>query len=507
MPTVSVVPDSTNSGASNFTITGGANAHTVLSDNSDASYVQKSNSVTGTATLQVGFGTTTIGANEQVRRVRLVSRVRTDNANGRMDLMLGTRVGGLTYFYTGYAVRGSTGGVATAVTGAWFTASPDGASWDQSRIDGLRAQVIEYKDTTDRGYVYEFDIDVDKATRPTVSVSAPTGTITTTSTPDVEWAYTDPDAADPQAFYEVRVFTSAQYGAGGFNAETSTATWESGQVASSEAGVAIGELLLSGTYRAYVRVAKSVNGQPFWSTFQYSQFTLTLTPPPTVTVSAAWSASEGKATLTLQGGAPGGGFTSQYFEVQRSNDSGVTWLLLREGTDITPDGTYAATVLDYEAPRGLTVRYRARSVGVSGENRIPSAWSSVVPQVLVTNDGTWWLKAITAPALNVGSLRVVGSLPITVEEPNSVFRPLGANRPLVVAGVLQGEDGSVEIVTKGETEWGSVEAVLTHQGALLLQDPTGRQKYIRITSRGWDESYSAGRIIRTASVDFVEVDG
>lgn len=507
MPTTVVSPDGTNSGAANFTITGAANAHTALSDNSDASYVQKSNSVTGTATLQVGFGTTTISATSLVRRVRLRGRVRTDNANGKIDLMIGTRVNGVTSFFSGYAVRGSTGGVATDVTGAWFTASPDGASWDQVRIDALRAQVIEYRDTTDRGYVYELDIDVDTATQPTVSVTAPTGTVTTTASPDVAWTYTDPDAADPQAYYEVRVFTAAQYGVGGFDAATSTATWESGQVASTEAGVTIGALLLSGTYRAYVRLAKSINSQPFWSTWAYSQFTVSLTPPPVVSVNAAWSASEGKATLTLTGGAAGGSYTSQFFEVQRSDDAGVTWALVRNGTGLAPNGSYVATALDYEAPRGVTVRYRARSVGVIGEFQIPSAWSGTIPQVLVTNDGTWWLKAVASPSLNVGSLRVQKALSVKVEEPLTVFRPIGSSKPIVVAGVIGGQDGSIEIVTNGDTEWDAVEAILLHQGTLLMQDPTGRQKYIRVTSRSWDESYSASRIVRTASVDFVEVDG
>lgn len=506
MPTVTVRPDGTNSGAASFTITGAATAHAALSDNSDASLVRKNNAVTGTATLQLGFGTTTLGASERVRRVRLRGRIKTDTASGKVDLMVGTRVSGVNYFFTGFAVRGTFASI-TDVTGAWFTSSPDGATWDQGRIDALRSQVIEYRDTTDRGYVYELYIDVDKATQSTTAVTAPTGTVTTTASPDVEWTYTDPDATDPQSYYEVRVFTAAQYGAGGFDPATSTATWESGQVSSSEAGAGIGALLLSGTYRAYVRLAKAVNGQPFWSTWAFSQFVLTLTPPPTVTVAAAWSSSEGKATLTLQGGVPGGAYTSQHFEVERSDDGGVVWSAIREGGSIAPNGSYAATVLDYEAPRGVTVRYRARSVGVAGENRIPSAWSSVIPQVLVTNDGTWWLKSIDEPSLNVGSLRVIGPLSVSVEEPNTVFRPIGADRPIVVAGVIGGQDGGLEIVTNGETEWGDVEAIVLHQGVLLLQDPTGRQKYIRVTSRSWEEAFSAGRIVRTASVDFVEVDG
>jgi len=503
---VTVRPDAVSTGASNFTVTGAANAAAATNDDSDATYVRKSSAVSGTQTLSLTFGTTTIAADERVRRVRLRARVETDNANGKMDLMLGTRVSGQTYYFTGYAVRGAVGvSVPVDVTGAWFSASPDGAAWDQTRIDALRGQYIEYKDSSDIGYVYELYIDVDVASQPTLNVTAPTGTITSSATPEVQWTYTDPDAADPQGFYQIKVFTSAQYGAGGFDPATSDATWTSGIVGSSELGAAIAEPLLSGTYRAYVRVAKAINGEPFWSDWDYEQFTLSLTPPPTVTVDAAWSATEGKATLTLTGDAAGGSYTSQYFQVQRSDDSGVTWALLRDGDDIAVSGSYTATVTDYEAPRGLTVRYRARSIGVSGEERIPSAWSTAIPQVLVTNDGTWWLKAVADPTLNVGSLIATGELTRRIEEPNTVFRVLGRSLPIVVAGLIGGVDGQLRLTALNDTQWDAIEDVLSHQGTLLVQDPLGRQNYIRIVTRSWVERYAAGRIVRDITADYVQV--
>ena len=502
MPVVTVRPDGVSTGAANFTVTGAANAAAATNDNSDASLVRKSSAVSGTQILALNFGTTTITSSQRVKRVRLRARVQTDNANGRMDLMLGTRVSGVSYFYTGFAVRGTV--AIGEVTGAWFSSSPDGATWDQARIDAVRSQFIEYRDSADRGYVYELYIDVDVASQPTISVSAPTGTITTSATPEVQWAYTDPDAADPQAFYEIKVYTAAQYGAGGFSADTSTPTWTSGIVPSSELGALVADPLLSGTYRAYVRVAKAVNGQPFWSAWGNSQFVLNLTPPPTVAITAAWSASEGKATLNLTGGNPSG-FASQFFQVQRSDDGGTTWAYIRNGTQITASGTFTAQVLDYEAPRGLTVRYRARSIGISGEERIPSAWSAVVPQVLVTNDGTWWLKAVSAPSLNVGSLSATGELSRTVEEPLTVFRPLGQNLPIVVSGLIGGVDGQMRLTTTTSSNWDAVEAVLNHQGTLLVQDPLGRQQYIRIVNRAWVERYAAGRVVRDITADYVEV--
>ena len=68
-------------------------------------------------------------------------------------------------------------------------------------------------------------------------------------------------------------------------------------------------------------------------------------------------------------------------------------------------------------------------------------------QVYVVSDETWWFKAISKPSINIGSIRVLAQLDTNIEEPNTVFRPLGESRPLVVAGPIQGEDGIYQIKT------------------------------------------------------------
>jgi hypothetical protein len=50
---------------------------------------------------------------------------------------------------------------------------------------------------------------------------------------------------------------------------------------------------------------------------------------------------------------------------------------------------------------------------------------------------------------------------------------------------LQGEDGAYNIKTVTETEWDNIYPLVTHQGKLLVQDPFGNQKWIRITDRKW----------------------
>lgn len=504
MAVTTVVPNATASGASLYAITGGsASEHAALSDGSDSTYIMKESAVVGPASLILDFGTTSISSSQRIKRVRLRARCSTPTAVGKINVYLGSRIDNANYFYSGLAIRGENTS-ATTFTGPYFNSAPNGTAWDQESINGLRAKVEEYKDSTDIGKIYELYIDVDIAAQPTVTVSAPTSTITSTAAPDVTWAYADTDN-ETQAFYQIKVFSSTEYGAGGFSAGTSTATWNSGEIASSDQTAVVGTLLRPATYRAYVRVAKSINGSPFWSDWAYSQFTISYTAPTVPTMVVAWSDTLGRASFTLTGAAPTG-YSSQYYEVQRSDDTGVTYNYIRNGVDLIPNASYVATTSDYEAPRDTTAYYRCRAVGIdSNSNEFPSAWGTV-QQVLITNDDTWWFKAVGDATLNQGSVRVLKEINVAIDEPNTVFRPLGAERPKVVSGPLQGEDGGYAIKTVTETEWDNIYPLITHQGTILVQDPFANQKYIRILSREWSAETVSGNIYRDISLRYVEVE-
>jgi hypothetical protein len=503
MAITTVRPNATPSGTGLFTITGGsATPHAALSDDSDATFITKSTSVVGQANILFDFGTTTITSSQRVKRCRIRARALTPTSAGKINVALGTRTDNQNFFHSPLAIRGEH--VATTFVGPWFTGSPSGQDWNQDSINGLRARVTEYNDTGALGNVYELFIDVDKASQPSVTVSAPTSTITNTAAPDVTWAFSDTDG-ETQAYYQIKIFTAAQYGAGGFDPVTSVATWDSGEIASSDTTAVVGDLLLVGTYRAYVRVAKEVNGTPFWSAYAFSSFVLNFTPPAVPTFNAVWDSSLGYTTITITG-TGSAGFVSQYYQVQRSDDGGTTYRFIRNGDEV-PAISNAATILDYEAPRGIEVLYRVRAVGIDSSSiEFPSAYSAT-RTILITNDGTWWLKAITNPSVNLGSVRVLAQLDTTIEEPNTVFRPLGSDRPKVVSGPLQGEDGIYSIKTVSETEWDSLYPVMTHQGTLLVQDPYGKQKFVRITARTFAaESKNEGVIYRDIDLAYVEVD-
>lgn len=503
MAVTTLRPNATAVGGSLYTVTGAGTLEAALSDTNDGSYVMKTSSIVGSAEAIFDFGTTTITSSQRVKRVRIRSRCSTPSDIGKINTYLGARISNANYFYSGLAVRGTVAS-ATTFVGPWFNSAPNGDSWNQASVNGMRVKIEEYNDSSDIGKVYELYVDVDVAAQPTVTVSAPSGTVTSSAAPDVTWTYSDTDN-ETQAYYQMKVFSAAQYSASGFNATTSTATYDSGEVASADQTSVVGTLLLPASYRVYIRVAKSINGAPFWSAYAFTSFTISYTAPTIPTMAVAWSSSLGKASFTLTG-ASAGSYSSQYFVVERSDDAGVTYNEVRDSGNITPSGSYVGTTVDYEAPRLVTVYYRCRSVGVdANSNEFPSAYSTI-QQVLITNDETWWLKCITDPTLNKGSVRVLKEISVKVIEPNTVFRPLGASRPIVVSGPIQGEDGGYNIKTVTETEWDSILPLLNHQGTLLAQDPFGNQKYIRIVNREWSAETQSGNIYRDINITYVEVD-
>lgn len=500
--TVTLVrPDATPTGASNVAITGGAGSvDACLSDNSDATYITKD--VTGSGTVTVAFGTTTLTSTVRVKQVRIRSKVLCPTAASRLRVTPICRIDGVNY--TGAAQTFSGEYVLGEYAGAYFTTAPDGSAWDQDRIDGLRAQIADLATGADLSNVYELFFDIETTARPTVTVSNPAGTITLTSKPECSWSYADADGSD-QDYYRVRVFTDAEYGAGGFDPGTSECVWDSGEVASTDNTVTIDEHLLDDTYRAYVKVAKTVSGMTFWSDWAYSGFVLNTTPPTVPTVSTTFDAVNNRVEVTVTGASISGVFDSQVFQIQRSDDAGVTWADIVGGTAVVVGGSSSSVLYDYAAPRGETAHHRARAIGTLAGDEVASAWSAA-DTVAVTNDGTWWVKAVTNPTLNMGGLIVPGGFGGTAVEQAGVFRPLGRAGAVVVSAGMQAEDGQMTWKAIGLDDFDAAWALARHLGTLLVQTPEPRQRLIRVTSRSYTRTGRMSLSVNDISVDFVGVD-
>ena len=225
MATYTLRPNANWNNASAFTISGGAGSvHAALSDDSDTTYITRT-STTVPASYEAEFGTTTLSASEKIVYVNLRAKISVGTA-GIAQLSLGviSDRNGRTVSYSVPYTKQNTFAMATVDTALKLTASPTGEAWSQTAIDNLVVKFTDNATTSgDRSSVFELYVDVVTTAQPTVTVTAPSGTITDTTFPSVTWTYADTDG-DPQSAYEIKVFDSTTYGSGSFSADTSTPT-------------------------------------------------------------------------------------------------------------------------------------------------------------------------------------------------------------------------------------------------------------------------------------------
>jgi hypothetical protein len=257
----------------------------------------------------------------------------------------------------------------------------------QDIVNNLIWWVSDSTSTTlaDRAYYYEAWMRVVTAALPTVTVNGIDGdtsapySVTTTSRPTVTWTHAQADGYT-QGSYRVKVFTSAKA-----NPDTATdAVWDSGTVNSATGSAQITTDLVNGsTYFVYVktRTYTSTTNDDGWSLWGSGtaasgiSFTVALPAPTAPIISLTWGATQQRVRAVLTGKAVTAPMTAQTFDLQRSDDGGVTWYFVRGGMSQTPDGSFQVTDDDFEMKRGTTVRYRARSVATGAGNTIASAWN------------------------------------------------------------------------------------------------------------------------------------
>ena len=305
MPTYILRPNADWNNASSFTINGGsASVHAALADSSNATFIKRT-STTVPAFYEAEFGTTTLGATEQIEFVNLRATA-TIGTTGSIALSLGviTDRNGREVYYSVPFTKANTLTITTLDTALKLTTAPDGTAWTQTSIDNL---VAKFSDNSiisgDRAELIALFIDVVTTNQPTLTVTAPSGTITTTTFPSVNWTYADTDG-DPQSAYEIKIFEETTYLGASFSADTSTPTITTGVVASTNDGQTLEADLADGTtFRAYVRVAQLLNGSNYFSDFAFSQFIIDVDAPATPLITAFYDTDESAVTLTIFGRA------------------------------------------------------------------------------------------------------------------------------------------------------------------------------------------------------------
>ena len=286
MPILQIRPTST--GASAAVTSSSGTPHADLSDDNDATVVRGTADI---AYVYLGLADVTLSAGQRVKQVRAIVKRARDTADvGRIEqcrvrLVYAGKFGKPDFFAAYYTTQGTE-------FGPWRNVAPDGGAWSEPKIDGLTAEVTWYANDSGSYFLRVSELYVDIETNSPPSVGTPTVSgVTTTTTPAWAFSYSDPDG-DPQTRYRVKVFSAAQYGAAGFNADTSTATWDSAEQTGSTTSGTVGSGLVNGTtYKLYAKAAQAWTGPLgtlWWSPWGVSAaFTIALTPPATPTVTVA----------------------------------------------------------------------------------------------------------------------------------------------------------------------------------------------------------------------------
>lgn len=232
----------------------------------------------------------TIPAGDAIRRVRAKVRFSV-GASGISDTYVQLKNPASQALPADYYGGLSNTGYQTYV-GPWKDTAPDGGAWTQAKLNALRI-MVEDRDAYGKHGSPSFPgpffdgiwVDVETNTRPTATGVA-LGTLDLNSFPTWDWTYTDPEG-DSQKRFRVKVYDAAQYGAGGFDPNTTTPLYDSGDIYSSDTQWAQPSALANKSYRAYIFVHDGYQWNAVTSAGPYSSATITIDVPATPQVDLA----------------------------------------------------------------------------------------------------------------------------------------------------------------------------------------------------------------------------
>ena len=470
MTTTVLRPDATTA-TGGWSLTGAASMHAALSDNSDASYA--STWVIGS--LKLEMTTQALGAYDVTKSV--VSRIRCSQPSGGPS-----RVGSVVQ--TPPLTPRATVYVDTTAPIATFAGAAGSINLSSAEVAALQFQLDLYiVNGTVR--VYEVYADLVWVTGAVTTITYPTGTpALAVSSLSATWtSVVDADAdGSSRDRYRVKVFTAAEYGAGGFDPETSVPTiYDSGDVVSTNQALVIPNLPNLSTMRLYVKVGDSVNGVAHWGAWQGgagSQFTTSYTTADIASVVGTPDNDNANISVLVTRVTAGPPPTWETVEVERSTDAGASWLPVRAATNVAVSGS-TFTVVDYEAPNSVDVLYRARASYVSG-SVVVGPWTESTPAVQWTANVDW-LKHPTHPSLN-RPVTVAANPARTRRRRQGVHSVIGRADPVVVSDVLNLPTGTITFLTATDTEAEALLALLDYDELFFQPRPGARlgEKYIAI---------------------------
>ncbi len=515
-------PNSTPQLGSNTVVTGGGGvASTALSDGSDASYVTVSGLCRlDSQVLRVGFATPTLPAGAQVYSVGLRRRIQSVVSGADVPVcnhwfrsvdgpivVAGQSVPPKKTFFDALCPTSPTTATWITETVITSTSGPGGNPWYVTNpTTGLPGNLTGFTFDIGRGdasitsslLVSEVYLDITYQRLSTVTVTGPTGTVTSTR-PTVSWTYSSPDS-QPQQAYQVVVYTAAQVASTGFTPFVTTPLQTSGVILAEDLQWTLTSDITDGSYSAYVRATSQWAGvgsftTPIASTTWTRAATPASPPPAAVLNSAVFDSANNRVGLTFTPGAPSPATTA--FTVQASRDGGATWLL-PDGSPSIPSLTYVAangllsvTGYDEVAPINVTSQYRV--IAYSGSPLVAATQPSNILTATPVGD-QHWLKSPSNPLLNtqlpVAAPSDAGTgIKITKRRMQATFQllsgPSAEVLPFVVSGPTYGDEYEIELIfiagdpTVPMTLYAAVDQLDNSGETLLWQQPDGTQLWVK----------------------------
>jgi hypothetical protein len=249
-----------------------------MSDNDDSTSV--SHFGPGTSYTLQDMNDPFIASNQRIRTVRAMVRYRTGNGTTDMHAYIeeaGTGNQLDSGVWTDNYSAGPFDRFGPTFSGRWVS----GIEWTPTDINNIRLRVSDNNGGTSKPQVVRGMVEVVVQSKPTVSITSPTGELRT-RTPTVSWQGTFPDAPDGygQRSYQVKVYTVAEYSAGGFNADTTPTTiFNTGVVTNGSVSSVQLPTLGNGSFRIYVKASVDFLGADWWSNWAFANISVSDSPP------------------------------------------------------------------------------------------------------------------------------------------------------------------------------------------------------------------------------------
>lgn len=469
----------------------------------------KSSTHPGSITYKVGSLWPSLLANEIPWRMRTRLRLSSVYGNGNATISCGylkTVGGSSSYFDLGssYFKPNSGVGVKATVTGDWIYPSAPLVS-TADKIEAMTNPMFKlydnFNDDFDQNF-YEVYFDLEATLLPVVTVPA-IATVTNSTHVTVAWIPTLDADKFSQTGWEVKIFDNATKIAGGFNSLTTTPLDSYVAYDASNSWTNIANLP-SGTYWAYVRIAKNVNGIQIWSNPVSVSFIMNTTPNPAPTIAAVYASTGNTSTVTVTGHVTGS-FTNHTVTLEKSDDGGVSWRQV--GTDAVMDQTTQILVwVDYELKIGVVTSYRVKQHSLSATlYNIDSTMSSVVTVTSIANF-SWMLRSLTNPSLYFSNdVPIETGFTEFVDEQLGIFRTLDGDKPTVVSSGIYGLPGSFTVTISDAAQWALFKTLLLQTDVFIFTDPYGWVKHIKLVGRDMSVLNTMSAPIHKIVITYVEV--